>query len=92
MWGKFHDQRGLVQLQYFLRVISEDSPPDAETKTGDWFLYKIETGKTVIMHQGHGVDNYKKLLKELEGQGLQPDQIMWGDPSHPYGINSPMLE
>ena len=87
---KLQHRGGLRPYQYFLRVITDESTKRENEKTGDWYLYSLNSNnESSIMHTGHGIEEYLKLLDELKLKNITPQQICWGNPKDRFGCNSP---
>ena len=92
--GQDSQPEGFLQpYQYFLRVITSESPIQEGEAAGDWRLYEFDSrGRAKIRNSGHGLDQYKQLLAELSAEGIVPKQICWGDPENEPGGNSPIRD
>lgn len=68
-------RRELVQLAYGLQWFKE-SPDNA------WNLYEFDkhTGSPKRRFEGKGMHEYRELLDSLNGQGIAPQDIAWGNP------------
>ena len=83
----------LERFGYFLRVISDKSDRDAGQATGDWFLYRLDArGSGSLLYSGQGLEEYESRLEALKAEGINPEQICWGDPRDEPGCNSPLLD
>ena len=83
--------RGVLQpYQYFLRVITDESIKSENEKTGDWYLYSLNSNKeSSIIYSGHGIEEYLQLIDGLKSKNITPQQICWGNPEDEFGCNSP---
>lgn len=91
--GRTEPGGGLEPYRYFLRVITGESQVQEGETTGDWRLYEFDSqGNAVARNTGHGIDQYKQLLVELEAEGIEPGQICWGNPGDEPGGGSPLRD
>lgn len=87
---KLQHRGGLQPYQYFLRVVTDESIKNENENIGDWYLYSLDSNnESSIMHTGHGIEEYLKLLDELKLKNITPEQICWGNPKDRFGCNSP---
>lgn len=80
----------LQEYSYFLRVVTDESVKRDNETVGDWYLYSINSNKkSELIHNGHGLEEYLRLLRQLETKNISPQQICWGNPISKLGCNSP---
>jgi len=83
----------LIPYRYFLRVVPGTDDRGEGEQDGYWRLYEIEeSGNAAARSEGWGLDAYLEFLKEMEEKGIGPEDICWGNPSDPFGGNSPLRE
>ncbi len=82
-------KQSFEKVDYFLRVLSTDN---TSTDKSVWILYHTnnKTGVLTEYYKGHGINEYYKLLDELEiTKGLKFENIMFGNPDLPFHNKSP---
>ncbi len=83
----------LEEFRFFLRVMTGESEREPGQQTGDWILYRLDSGSAAsAAYTGHGLEEYMELLESLKAEDVKSAQICWGDPRDEPGCNSPLLD